>query len=172
MNKTRKIILMGLFIAIDIVLTRFLSIQTPIVRISFDFLPIALAAIMFGPLIGGTTAAIADLIGMMLFPKGAYFPGFTLSAFLTGAIYGIFLYKKTLSTIRVSISVLTIKLFIDLGLNTLWLHILLNKAVFAILPTRIISNAVMLPIQVIVICIVYKALNSAFKIKIVNEMGK
>jgi ECF transporter S component (folate family) len=156
MKNPRVIVFMGLFIAIEVVLTRFIAIQTPIVRIGFGFLPIALCAIMFGPLIGGITGVLADLIGMMLFPKGTYFPGFTLSAFLSGAIYGLLLYKKPITTIRVGLSVLIIKLFINLGLDTIWLSILYKKAIIVILPTRIISNAVMFPIQTLLIFIVWK----------------
>lgn len=159
MKNVRTIVFMGLFIALNIVFTRILSIQTPIVRIGFSFLPIAISAIMFGPMIGGVTAAIADIIGVMLFPpQGGFFPGFTLSAFLGGVIYGLFLYKRPVTIIRTGISVLMIKLFVDLGLNTVWLSILWNKGVLAILPSRIISNAAMLPIQIVVIFLVWRAI--------------
>lgn len=68
MNKVNKIVYMGLLIALKVILTRFLSIQTPIVRIGFGFLPIAVAGIMFGPIFAGI-AAIADILGMIIFPK-------------------------------------------------------------------------------------------------------
>lgn len=152
MRNIRIIISSALFIAMEVVLTRFLSIQTPIVRIGFSFIPIALSAIMFGPIFGGVTAALADIIGMMIFPNGGtYFPGFTLSAFLTGAIYGLFLYKKTKSFLRVSLTVIIISLFVNLGLDTLWLWMLLGDGFMAILPPRIIKVLVMLPIQIVFI---------------------
>ena len=92
---TRTFVLMGLLISMEIILTRFFSVQTPILRIGFGFIPVVLASIMFGPVLGGITAAFSDILGMMLFPQGVYFPGFTLSAFLAGLIYGLLLYKKT-----------------------------------------------------------------------------
>jgi len=158
MKKTRVMIFMALLISMEIVLTRFLSIQTPIVRIGFGFLPIAISGIMFGPVIGGITAAMADALGVLLFPSpaGPYFPGFTLSAFITGAIYGLMLYKKPKTIIRIALAVLLIRVFIDLGLNTLWISIIIKKAWMIIIPTRLIASSIMLPVQTILIYNVWK----------------
>ncbi|WP_182104672.1 folate family ECF transporter S component [Niallia taxi] len=156
----KKIVFIGLFIALEVVLTRFLSIQTPIVRIGFTFLPIALTAIMFGPLFAGITAGLADIIGMMLFPTGgAYFPGFTISALLTGFIYGWFLYKKPKSFWRISLAVLIISVVVHLGLDTLWLWMLTGKGIIGLLPARIIKSLIMLPIQILTIQVVWKYLS-------------
>lgn len=151
MKTTRIFIFMGLLISMEIVLTRFFSIQTPIVRIGFGFIPIVLASVMFGPVLGGITAAFSDILGMMLFPKGAYFPGFTLSAFLAGSIYGIVLYKKTRTILRIIIVVSIVVIFVDLGLNTYWLSIITGKGVVALIVPRFIKSVIMLPIQSILI---------------------
>lgn len=159
MKKTSTIIYMALFIAIDIVFTRFLSIQTPIIRIGFGFLPISLCAIMFGPLVGGITGAIADILGMIIFPKGAYFPGFTASAFIGGAIYGLILHKKQISVLRISIAVTLIVVSVDSILNTYWLSIITGNAASALLIPRLIKNTVMLPIQTTLIYTMWKLLS-------------
>lgn len=158
MKRIRTLVFMSLLIAMEIVLTRFFSIQTPILRIGFGFLPIALAGIMFGPIIGGTTAALADVIGMMLFPSpaGPYFPGFTISAFIGGAIYGLLLYRKSKTIPQIALTALLVRVFVDLGLNTIWVSILYNKAWIAIIGTRLIASAIMLPIQVILIYTVWR----------------
>ena len=46
MSKLKKIILSALLLAILVVLSRFISIKTPILVISFSFIPIMLAAIL------------------------------------------------------------------------------------------------------------------------------
>jgi ECF transporter S component (folate family) len=160
MSRTRTIAFVGLLVSMEIIFTRFLSFQTPIIRIGFGFIPIAFSAILFGPVIGGLTAAIADVIGMIVFPKGAYFPGFTLSAFLGGAIYGLFLHKKQITILNVTISVLFITLFVDLGLNTLWLSMITGKAAVALLIPRIYKSAVMLPVQTAAIYVLWKYIGS------------
>lgn len=160
MSRTRTIAFVGLLVSMEIIFTRFLSFQTPIVRIGFGFIPIAFSAIMFGPVIGGLTAAIADIIGMMIFPAGAYFPGFTLSAFIGGAIYGLFLHKKPVTVLNVAISVLLITILVDLGLNTLWLTMITGKAASVIIVPRIYKCIIMLPIQVAAIQILWKYIGS------------
>lgn len=159
MKSTRSLVFMGLLIAMEIILTHFLSIQTPIVKIGFGFLPAALASIMFGPIWGGIMGAISDILGMAIFPSGgAYFPGFTLSAFLAGLIYGFVLYKKHDTILRVAAAVLIVTVFVDLGLNTIWLSMTLGKAVAAIIIPRLLKSAVMLPVQIITINVVWRAL--------------
>jgi len=170
LNKTRNMVYMGLFVALEIVFTRFLSYQGANVRIGLGFLPVALAAITFGPIYGGLTGALADVIRMALFPMGtAYFPGLTISAFLSGAIYGILLHNKPKSYLRITITVLIITLFIDLGLNTFWLTILLKKTFFVLVIDRIISNTIMFPIRIIMIYLSWKYLGDFIESNILKK---
>ena len=46
-EKVRKITTIALLIAVEILLSRFLSIATPIVKIGFSFLPIAMIAMQW-----------------------------------------------------------------------------------------------------------------------------
>jgi len=160
MSKAKTIAFVGLLVSMEIIFTRFLSFQTPIIRIGFGFIPIAFSAILFGPVIGGLTAVIADIIGMMIFPKGAYFPGFTLSAFLTGAIYGLFLYRNPVTIVNIAKSVLLITIFVDLGLNTLWLSMITGNAAAALLIPRITKSAILLPVQIITINVLWRYIGS------------
>ena len=156
MNSTRKLVFVGILIALDVILTRFFSITTPIVRVGFGFVAVSLGAMLYGPIIGGVVGAVADLIGMMLFPQGTYFPGFTISAFLGGVIYALFLHKKPKTIINIALAVLTITIVVNLGLNTLWLSMLTGNAVFAIIMPRIVKQLVLLPIQVLTIYITWR----------------
>ena len=49
MSKNKKIILSAIFLALLIILSRILSIKTPVVKISFAFIPTMLCAIWLGP---------------------------------------------------------------------------------------------------------------------------
>lgn len=160
---TKKLVYLSLFISLEVFLTRFLSIQTPIVRIGFTFIPVALSAIMLGPIFSGISAALADIIGMMLFPSGTYFPGFTVTAFLSGVVYGVFLYK-TVNLFRISAAVIIISLFVNLGLDTVWLWLITGKGIAILLPARLIKCTVMIPIQIIVIELVWRLVISRMNI--------
>lgn len=154
MSKLKKLILAGLLIATTIVLNRFLSIKTPILVISFSYIPIMLSAIMLGPWYTMLIAGFADLIGALLFPFGAYFVGYTISAVISGLIYGLFLYrKKEFSNksfiLRLILSTLIVLIVCNCLLNTIWIYITTKEALFAILPTRLLKQLIMLPIQVV-----------------------
>ncbi len=151
MTKLRKVLVAALLLATAIVLNRFISIKTPILVISFSALPIMLCGILLGPVWTMFVAGLRDLIGALLFPFGAYFVGYTISAALAGFIYGLFLYRKKkqsrkIFVLKIVISIVLVLVICNATLNTLWIYITTKKAVFATLPTRIIKQMIMLPI--------------------------
>ena len=162
MSNTRRLVTIAFFIALEVILTRFLSIQTDFLRIGFGFLPVACVGILFGPLWAGAAYAVGDVLGMLIFPSGSYFPGFTLSAFLIGCIYGFFLYKKESSFRRILVPVLLVCMGVNLFVDTLWLNILYGQAYLALLPLRAIKCAVMVPIQLVLIKLVWEKVLKQF----------
>jgi len=143
--------------ALEIVLARFLSISAWNIKIGFDFIPIVIAAILYGPIAGGIVGASGDFIGAVLFPIGPYFPGFTLTAFCVGVIYGLFLHRR--QTIkRIVCTILINQLILSLLVNTLWISILYNVSFHVLLPVRLVQCAVLIPIQIILIGLVAKSL--------------
>lgn len=157
MKKITAVAFMGLMLAMDILLTRIVPvIQVETLRISFGFLPHAFSSILLGPWLGGLNAAVGDIVGMAVAPRGPYFPGFTISAFLSGIIYGVFLYKKPKTIFRITMAVLLITLFVDIGLNTYWLTLLYGYGFLAILPARIIKSAALVPVNVSIIYLMWR----------------
>lgn len=148
--------MMAFLIALSVVLTRFASINTPIVRIGFGFLPCAFMGIKFGPIWAGIGYAAADVLGMVIFPSGTYFPGFTVTAFLTGIVYGIFYHNREVTFRSSILPNLIISVFLNLVLDTFWLMILMGQGFLALLPARIIKCAVMFVIQVTLIPLLWK----------------
>lgn len=146
-----KITNIALLIALEIVLSRFLSISTPIVKIAFSFVPLSMLAMLYGPFYACTGAAIADIIGAMLFPIGPYFPGYTLTAALTGLAYGLLLYQHPKSWGRILTAVLIVTLLLNLGLNTVWIQMTTGKAYLALLLPRVVKSLTMVPIMTLLI---------------------
>lgn len=145
----------AVLIAAAIVLSRFFSINTWSLKIGFTFVPIFLAAYLFGAIAAALTAGIADFLGATLFPIGAYFPGFTLTCCLTGAVYGLLLHKKQTS-LRILTAVCIDQLILSLLLNTLWISILYGSSFAALLAARAVQCLVMLPVEFIVIGLLSK----------------
>lgn len=149
--KTKRTVTLGVLIALEIVLSRFLSISGPTVKIGLAFFPLAVAAILYGPLWGGAVGALADLIGALVFPIGAYFPGFTLTQFLTGVVYGLFLHKKKFRMSAVNAATAIVCLVLNLGLNSLWLYYLMRDALVAMMPVRALNSVIMVLVQSVLI---------------------
>ena len=145
---TKKLTTVALLTATEIILSRFLSIATPIVKIGFGFVPLAMVAMLYGPLWAGFAGAMADFLGAVIFPIGAYFPGFTATAFLKGVCYGVFLHRKEITWKHLIVAVSIVCLVFNLGLNTLWVKIITGKGYIALVIPRILQNLVMIPLQV------------------------
>lgn len=118
----------ALLIALDVVFTRVLAINTPLMKIGLGFTAVAVSAMLYGPYWAMLTAALGDLIGALLFPTGAYFPGFTLTAALTGLIFGLFLYRREGKWLRAFLAALTNSFFVTLLLNTLMIAVFFRSS--------------------------------------------
>ena len=79
------------------------------------------------------------------------------------ALRGAFLYKKKISLSRVFASQLLVKVFVNILLNTLWLNMLYGKGFLALLPARVVSNAVMLPIDTAIMYVMLQAVDRTIK---------
>ncbi len=170
MSKNKKIILSAIFLALLIILSRFLSIKTPIVKISFAFIPTMLCAIWLGPKWTVLINVLGDIIGATLFPTGPYFVGYTISTAIAGFIYGILLYKKDDNTysnkqfvLRVIIATVLVTVIVNMGLNTLWTSITSGKAFIILFTTRIIKQIIMVPIHIIIIIFLEKILRKPYE---------
>lgn len=159
----KHMVMAAFLTALSIVLTRFLSVMFPEVRIGLGRVPLTLSGLLFGPLLGGISGAAADLVGMLLFPTGAYHPGFTISSMLDGLIPGllaIYFRNNTrkgnpYTLLRIFLVQLITIVLNSVVLNTLWLTQYLGRGYLLILPARVINALVNLPIQTF---LVYKIL--------------
>ncbi len=85
----------ALLVALSVVLGKYLGISTPIFRLSLENLPILMAGIFFGPLVGGVVGVVADLIGCVVMTYTVN-PLVTLGAALVGVVSGLvsFLFRR------------------------------------------------------------------------------
>ncbi len=154
MSKNQKhlftLVYLAALTAIQIILSRFLSVSLWNVKFGFQFIPIVLAAISIGPWAGAIVGGVSDLIGALLFPIGPYFPGFTLSAVITGLIFGFVLQKRRNFT-AVLVAVLADSVITTLVLNTLWVSVLYGSPFLPLLATRSVQAAAMTVVQIIAI---------------------
>lgn len=152
----KRLVTIALLIALQIVLSRFLSIQAWNIKIGFGFIPVVIAATLFGPVDAAIVGGMADLLGTLLFPIGPYFPGFTFTAALIGVIFGLLL-KNNPSFLRVAISVVLSQFVCGLLINTLWISIFYHNPYFAVMATRLAQIGIMTVAELVIIPIIIAA---------------
>lgn len=81
----------AMFAALSILLGKYLSISTALFRISLENLPVLMAGMFLGPLLGAVTGACADLIGCFMVGYTVN-PLITIGAAVVGGVSGV-LYK-------------------------------------------------------------------------------
>ena len=167
--RIRLVVNGAMLIALEIVLNRFLSINTMGLKIGFSFVPIVIGAALYGPYFAAVIYGLADLLGAWLFPIGPYHPGFTVCAALMGLIYGFCLYQKQSSAEKttfgrfeghvkipyfpnVVIPPIVNNLIIGLCINTCWVAMLYSKETYwGWFTYRLAEYAVLVPLQLILI---------------------
>lgn len=145
-KKTGNLAVIALLIAANVVLSRFLSINVWNMKIGFTFLTVAFAAYFMGPVAAALVGGLGDLIGALLFPIGPYFPGFTLTAVLTGICFGVFLYNNR-KTERIILSVLINEAVGGLLMNSFWISVLYSSPFKALVASRLVGQ--ILPMAVL-----------------------
>jgi len=158
----KSITLLGVLTAMQIMLNSLLSIQFLTTKIAFAFVVVAITARLFSPLVTAGSTALAYFLGMVLFPKFAFFPGFILTAFLTGLVFGIAFQQRT-SLTRILLANFIVLFILNLFLNSLWLHIMYLTPWSALLTTRFIQEIVSYLVYTTVLVLL-------FKVPIINQL--
>ncbi len=137
--------------------------------ISLVYIPCFLAGIFLGPLLGFGVGAIADVLGMLINPMGAWLPLVTLASGLIGFIPGVvFKYVGIKSDIvKLLISIALCLIICTCGLNTLatFLAYSKGKTFWAFLAVRI-------PTQLLVAGINFVLIAALIKVKPLVKMMK
>lgn len=148
---TKKLIVSAELLALDVVLTRLLAINTPLMKIGLGFAAVALCAVLYGPWWASLVAALGDLVGALLFPTGAFFPGFTLTAACTGLIFGLCLYRRGKSFLWPALAAVLNVVLVSFLLNTAMISYISGSSYTTLLKARAVQLTVMLPVQLAVL---------------------
>jgi ECF transporter S component (folate family) len=152
---------MAMLGAVSIVLGSLVFMVGDFLKIGFNFLPNEFVYYLFGPVVGVVYGAALDILTFIVRPAGPFFFGFTLSAIITGFIYGTILYKRPLNIKRILVANLLHLVVIHLLLNTYWLTMLYGYNFIAILPLRALKAFIMLPVETIMLYMVIKGVEAS-----------
>lgn len=163
----------AMLVALEIVLSRLCSINTAGLKIGFSFVPIVVAANLFGPVCAAVVYALGDLIGAILLPIGPYHPGFTICAAAMGFVYGLCLYKRPGTTRKIKffpnvvIPAFVNNIVFGLLINTEWVAMLYSsKAYFGWFIYRLPEYAVLIPLNLVITPIILKVCDKLTFVKV------
>ena len=173
MKYLMEICLLAILCAMQIVFARFLVIPIGTsMRFSLSFIPVVIAARRYGIRGGVTVYGLGDLLGAIIFPTGGAFQvGFTVTAVVSGFIFGLFLGEKSPfrtklnlhETVRIVASVLLSQVVCSLLLNSFWLSFYYGIPFAANIATRIPQILIIGTLQIIFMIIFLERIYRAFR---------
>ncbi len=174
MNALVMLSSLAMLTALEVVLSRLVPVvSSQQIKVSFAFLPVAIAAYIYGIKGGVLVAGVSDVIGALMFPVGEFFPGFTVTAILEGLCFGFFLSKrfdgKLNAFLRSFIPVLITQLVLSLGLNTFWISYMYHSPYLGVLVPRIVQTLVMIAVQSVIIPLFTESFSKIRSIKMLRK---
>ena len=158
-KKPRNLAFSALMVAVCVALSYLQSI--PVVnniRITWGFLARALCALVCGPVTALVFGLAEDTVSFLIHPTGGYNPFYAFTTMLAVLTYALFLYRTRVTVLRVFLAKLVTNLqnvFLG-GLGTyLWYS---SKGYWVIVGASAVKNAVMLPVQTVMLVILFSAL--------------
>lgn len=163
--KTKAVVICALLMAIHIVLGYYSVPVGAYMRFGFTFITQPVVAMLFGPVPAAIVGIIQDLLKWILKPIGAYWPPYALCVGISALIYGLMLYKKRVTFMRVYAADLLVSIFVNATLSSIALAPTVGAGLVGILPGRIIKELVfnVIPVHA---CINYLILKNVKKMKL------
>jgi ECF transporter S component (folate family) len=120
-----------------------------VIEIRFGFLAIAVAAMLYGPVVAPLVAVIGDVLGTILFYGGSFFWGYTVSWLLQGIVFGLFFYRLRFSIPRVVGCMVFNTCVINLLLTTKWEELMGFGTFAGLFAKRILHNVIVFPVNIV-----------------------
>ena len=165
-KRPQTLAICAMLIALNVALGYFSIDVTAYLRIGFGFITLPIVTMLFGPLAGCVAGMLQDFVSFIIKPTGGYLFTLTLNVGISGMIYGLMLYKKEITFARIFLTKLVIIIVVNIILNSIGLAPTVGSGLIGILPSRIIKNLLLLPIQSVIVYALLKTTKSRVKLHI------
>lgn len=159
---TKKIALLGLLLALNIVLSFYFIPVGENLRIYFTFLINMFIATKYNLPTLIIYAIAEDLLSFFIYPTGPFFVGYTLTAVASMILYYLFLHKNV-NLKNVILAKTSVNILCNILLNSYWSKVLFGKAYLYYLGKSIIKNLIMIPIEVLLFMAFYELVNKLYE---------
>ena len=158
LKNVRMLTLAGIITAASIVPESFpIYLLGTSLKIYFSFLVISLGCYVYGPAVGILVGFANDTLGFLISSFGEpYFPGYLITAMLSGLIYGTLLYRQRITVLRLVVVRLIINYGSNVLLGSVWKAMLYGKGYYYYFTTGLVKNTTMLPIEVLLMVLMFQ----------------
>ena len=158
LKNVRMLTLAGIITAASIVLESFpIYLLGTSLKIYFSCLVISLGCYVYGPAVGILVGFANDTLGFLISSFGEpYFPGYLITAMLSGLIYGTLLYRQRITVLRLVVVRLVINYGSNVLLGSVWKAMLYGKGYYYYFTTGLVKNTTMLPIEVLLMVLMFQ----------------
>ena len=158
LKNVRMLTLAGIITAASIVLESFpIYLLGTSLKIYFSFLVISLGCYVYGPAVGILVGFANDTLGFLISSFGEpYFPGYLITAMLSGLIYGTLLYRQRITVLRLVVVRLVINYGSNVLLGSVWKAMLYGQGYYYSFTTGLVKNTTMLPIEVLLMVLMFQ----------------
>ena len=161
LKNTRTLVFAAMILALRIAMK---PLKIPIaadVNITFGFIVNALGSMVYGPVVAALSGAVSDTLGYLVAPSGVYFFPFIVLEMAGSFIFALFLYSTDITPVRLILSKFCVNLFVNILLNEpimiRYYQLFFTSAYQPFVLVRIVKNIVMLPIEAILLMILFRA---------------
>lgn len=155
--RLRCLVFAALMVAAAIALSYFSIPIHESLKVSFGFLARSVCALVCGPVMAVLYGFVEDILGYILKPTGAFFPGYTLTTMLGCFWYAIFFFRARITITRIAWPKLVTNVQ-NVLLGSLWSAILYSKGYLFYMTSSALKNILCLPVQILMLVTLFSAL--------------
>lgn len=172
-KKVRNLVFCSMMVAACVALSYIPSIPVADgVKVTWGFLARSVCGMVCGPVSALVFGFVEDTVSFLMNPQGVYFPGYALTTMLGTMTYALFLYRSRVTVARIFLAKLCTNVQ-NVLLGALWSSILYGKAYLVLASGSAVKNAIMLPVQTVMLYVLFSALLPVLRrMKVVpNQLG-
>lgn len=156
LKDVRVLAVTALLIAVSIAITTLYIPLPNNLHVFFDYTPKALCAAVCGPVAALGVGFVMDILGFLVRPMGAFFPGYTVTTMVAMLIYALGFYRQKMTIPRIALTKLAVNVICNIGLNSLWSSMLYGKAFVVYLISGTTKNLLLWPVEVLVMAVIFR----------------
>ncbi len=163
LKNIRSLVIAALLCAIAIIMEKFqIPVIPGVLEVAFSFIVISLCSFLTGPILAIPCGIIVDIVGALINGYSFFF-GYTLSAVLGALIYALFLYRAPLSFGRIAMARLTVNLFVNVIVGSIWRTMMFGLPYVYYLLIAGVKNLLLLPLEVFIMAFFIRAMLPSLK---------